>query len=849
MKSTFFFTRRSLGVGGFAPRSLGVGGFAPRSLILVGFALLLSASVASAQKISGFVKEPNGAPAGYATVTLHKSADSTLVKGTITGDDGAFEIGGAMAGNYFLKANLIGTGEASGETFDYKGGDQTLEALTLKAAENQLAEVSVVARRPPVEVKADKTVLNVEGTVNSTGLNALELLRKAPGVTVDNNDNVNVRGKNAVKIMIDGRDLPLDGKDLAALLKGTQASDIANIEIISNPSAKYDASGNAGIINIRLKKNKAIGTNGNFGLEGIYGETLKAGGNISLNHRGEKFNAFGNFNLHHGDWQNRQNFYREQLQDDLRADGSAGQDWRVFDQKNKEYSENRYKGYRTGVDFFLNSKHTLGVLLNGSVNPGDWHSSSVAKISDLHSADRIDSLLVATNDAANDRKDLNVNLNYRFADTSGHSFNIDLDRGSYRIRGASYQPNFYRSADNSETLREAIYRNNTPTDINIMTLKTDYEQRLWKGVLGLGVKISDVETANTFDFFKVANGVPVKSEEQSNSVDYTERTHAAYVNYNRAFGKKLNVQAGLRMENTDYEGIGKDTTFTNNYMELFPSAAITYTFTPKVGLNVTYSRRIDRPSYQDLNPFENKLDELTYQKGNPMLRPQFSNSFEISPTYGGYPVMTLGYSHTKDVFTQILQRDVRDTRATYITQENLADQKNYTLTVNAPTPITKWWDGFVSLTGLRSHFRADFSTPETPNFIVDQSYNALNAYAEQNIKLPLGFGFQVSGWYNSRAFWGTLRSAAQGSLDVGLKKKILKDKGEIRVRVGDILGTAGWRGENLFSPGLRMLANGNWESQTVTLNFSYRFGSNDVKAARQRKTGLEDEKNRVKGGR
>ncbi len=838
MKSIFFlFTRRSL----FTRRDLagwGVGGLA----------LFLSASVASAQTISGVVKEPDGQPAGYATVTLHKSADSTLVKGAFAGDDGAFEISDVTAGKYFLKANLIGSGEVSGASFDYAGGDQSMEALTLKAIENQLIEVSVVARRPPVEVKADKTVLNVEGTVNSTGLNALELLRKAPGVTVDNNEKLNIRGKNGVKVMIDGRDVPLSGKELAALLKGTQAADIANIEIISNPSAKYDASGNAGIINIRLKKNKALGTNGNIGLEGISGETFKYGGNIGLNHRGKKFNAFGNFNGHHGDWHNHQNFRREQLQDDTRSDGQAGEDWRIFDQKNKEYSESRYEGYRAGVDFFLNSKHTVGILANGSLNPGDWHSSSVAKISDLHTADRIDSLLVATNDVANDRKDLNINLNYRFADTSGHSFNVDLDRGTYRIRGASYQPNYYRSADNSETLREAIYRNNTPTDINIMTAKADYEQQLWKGVFGAGVKISDVETSNTFDFFKVTNGIPVKSEEQSNTVDYTERTNAGYVNYNRAFGKKLNVQAGLRVENTDYKGIGKDTTFTNKYTELFPSAALTYTFTPKMGLNVTYSRRIDRPSYQDLNPFENKLDELTYQKGNPMLLPQFTNSFEISPTYGGSPVMTLGYSHTKDVFTQILKRDVRNTRATYITQENLADQKNYTLSINAPTPIAKWWDGLVSLTGFRSHFRADFSTPETPNFIVDQSYNAFNAYAEQNFKLPLGFGLQLSGWYNSRAFWGTLRSAAQGALDVGLQKKVLKDKGEIRLRVGDVLGTAGWRGENLFSPGLRMLANGNWESQTVTVNFSYRFGSSDVKAARQRKTGLEDEKNRVKSG-
>ncbi len=814
---------------------------------LLGLAFLLSATAANAQKISGLVHEPSGEPAGYATVTLHKIADSTLVTGAFTGEDGSYEMPGIVAGKYFLKANLMGTGEASSEAFDFDGSSQTLEPLRLVAAANQLAEVSVVARRPPVEVRADKTVLNVEGTINSTGLNALELLRKAPGVTVDNNENVNVRGKNSVKVMIDGRDVPLDGKELAALLKGTQAADIANIEIISNPSAKYDAAGNAGIINIRLKKNKALGTNGNFGLEAIQGETFKTGGNISLNHRGKKFNVFGNANGHYGDWHNTQNFYREQLLGNTRADGMPGEDWRVFDQKNKEYSENRYMGLRTGADWFINSKHTVGVLLNGSANPGDWYSASAAKISDLHSVNRVDSLLVANNKMENDRKDLNVNLNYRFADTSGHSLNIDLDRGAYRIRGASFQPNYYRNADNSETIREAIYRNNTPTDIDIMTARADYEQRLWKGTFGVGIKISDIKTANTFDFFRVVDNIPVKSEEQSNSVDYTERTNAAYLNYNRAFGKKLNVQAGLRVENTDYEGVGKDSIFTNNYTELFPSAAITYTFTPKMGLNVTYSRRIDRPSYQDLNPFENKLDELTYQKGNPMLRPQFTNSFEVSPTYGGYPVMTLGYSHTKDVFTQILKRDVRDPRATFMTQENLADQKNYTLSINAPTPIAKWWDGFVSLTGLRSHFRADFSTPETPNFVLDQSFYTFNGYAEQNFKLPLGFGLQISGWYNSRSFWGTLRSAAQGAMDVGLNKKVLKEKGELRLRVGDVLGTAGWKGENLFTPGLHMIAQGNWESQTVTLNFSYRFGSSEVKAARQRKTGLEDEKKRVKG--
>lgn len=801
---------------------------------------IASVTAANAQKINGLVQQSNGQPVEFATVTLHKSQDSTLVKGALTGEDGRFEIAEVAAGQYFLKSSAIGMGAGSSPVFDYDGSDKTVETLTVLEASNELAQVTVVARRPPIEVKADKTVLNVEGTVNSTGLNALELLRKAPGVTVDNNDNVNVKGKNAVKIMIDGREVPLDGKDLSALLKGTQASDITNIEIISNPSAKYDAAGNAGIINIRLKKNKALGTNGNFGLEAIYGKSLKGGGNLSLNHRAKNVNLFGSYNGNYGDWHNEQSFQREQ----------NGQ---FYNQENEEIWESRYQGYRAGVDWYLNSKHTVGVLVNGNVNPGDWRNHSFTNIGKTGNNGQIDTLLRASNNVESYRSNINANFNYRFADTTGHSLNFDFDYGNFDIQGASYQPNLYYSPNGSELLRQRIYRNQTPTAIDIYTAKADYEQRLFKGTLGLGVKVADVKTDNTFDFFNVIDGQSELDENVSNRFIYEERTSAAYVNYNRMFGKKLNVQAGLRAENTDYEGqllsAKKDTVNTNNYTELFPSAAITYTFTKKIGLNATYSRRIDRPSYQDLNPFENKLDELTFQRGNPMLRPQFTNSFEISPTYQGYPVVTVGYSHTKDVFTQVLKTDERDTRATFITNENLADQKNYTLSVNLPTPIAKWWEGFVSLTGYRSHFEADFSTPETPNFKVDQSFNAFNAYSEQTVKLPKGLSVQLSGWFNSRAFWGTLRSKPQGSMDLGIQKKLFDGKGDLRLRFGDILHTAGWGGENLFTPNLKMVAGGNWESRTVTMSFSYRFGSSEIKDARQRKTGLDDEKNRVKGGK
>lgn len=802
--------------------------------------LLLATNFLFGQNISGKVIESSGSPAGFATVTLHQANDSSLVKGAVTGEDGAFEIKQVKPGLYFVKVSLIGSGELSIPVFEVGQQDKSLETLQLPAASKELAQVTIISRRPPVEVKADKTVLNVEGTVNSTGLNALELLRKAPGVTVDNNDNVNVKGKSGVLIMIDGRLTPLDGKDMAALLKSTQAADIANIEIISNPSAKYDAAGNAGIINIRLKKNKAFGTNGNAGVELIYGKTAKAGMNLSLNNRGKAYNVFGSYNNHYGDWHNTNDFSREQ----------SGF---LFDQKSEQIGTSHWNSARAGADWFINSKHTVGVLLNGSYNDGGWNASSRASISNLTTREKVDSLLVAQSIEDPSRKNLNANLNYRFQDTSGNSLNIDLDYGVFRNSSRTYQPNYYKSPDNSEVFSQAIVRMYVPTDVDIMTAKIDYERRLLGGVFGTGVKIANVETDNVFEQSIVMGDRDSLDRSASNAFVYKERTSAAYVNYNRMFGKKLNVQTGLRLENTDYMGdltaydpANAKPKVENNYTKLFPSAAVTYSFTSKIGLNTTYSRRIDRPSYQNLNPFVNRLDELTYEQGNAFLRPQFTNSFEISPTYSGYPVVTFGYSKTKDVFTQVIFKSKTDTLASYITNENLADQRNLTLTLNAPTPITKWWDGFVSLTGMHSKFSAQFENA----FNIDEvSFYSLSVYGEQNFKLPMGFGMQLSGWYNSPAYWGTLRSNAQGAVDLGFQKKIWDGKGEVRLRFGDILRTAGWKGENTFTPGLRMVAQGTWESNTVTLNFSYRFGSSDVKSARQRKTGLEDEKNRVKSGK
>lgn len=790
----------------------------------------------NAQKISGLVTQSDGKAVEFATVMLYNAADSALVKGAVTNSDGKYEFEQIAAGRYFLQANQVGLGKGTIPAFDYAGDDKSLSDITLQESATEISQVNVVARRPIVEVKADKTIMNVEGNINSQGQNALELLRKAPGVVVDNSDNIMLKGKNSIRFQIDGRDVPMDSKDLAGYLKGLRAEDIAAIELITNPSAKYDASGNAGIINIKTRKNRALGTNGSVGGEAIYGESLKGGGRISANHRNQWVNVFGNYNSHYGDWHNEMNLVRDQ-------------DGRRFDQSSQMKDNNNNHNFKLGSDFFLNPKHTVGFIVDGRSAHGPWSNDSRTYISDLNAVDEIDSVLVAGNYQPQDRKNLNFNLNYRFADTSGHELTIDANRGLYRYRANSHQSNYYMDPTEEEVYQEKLYQNNTPTDIDMVILKADYEQPFLKGKLGAGFKMNSVETDNTFEFYDVVNGEPILNIDRSNRFVYDEMVNAGYVNYNIQV-KKWGFQAGLRAEHTDWEGDltsekpDGDQMVDGNYLDFFPSAAVTYSLNDKNQFNLTYSRRIDRPSYRDLNPFEDKLDELTYKKGNPFLRPQYTNSVELTHTFMGFLNTTLGYSHTNDMFTEYI--DTAGNGASFLQQGNIADQDNFTLGISAPLPIAKWWEGYISVTGILNSFDANFRE----GFAYSETFTTLNLYSEQNFILPKGWTFQVSGWFNSPSIWqAVFRSKAMGSMDVGVKKQILDGDGTVSLTMGDVLGTARWSSVNDFTPGLYMTGNGTWESQTLRLNFDYKFGNKNVKGSRQRKTGTEDVDSRIKSGR
>lgn len=802
-----------------------------KTLLFITLLFATSQLFGQSATLRGGVQDAQQRAVPFVTVMLLKAADSSLVKAQVSSDSGTYTFAALRAGAYRVSVTGVGYQQTYSAPITLTDG-QAVKLATIRLVDqtSQLTEVKVSARKPLLEITPDKTVLNVEASITAAGSSALELLQKAPGVIVDPSDNILLQGKNGARVYIDGKLSPLTQADLAAYLRTLLASDIEAIEIIAHPSARYDASGNAGIINIRLKKNKNFGTNGSVSLGLSMGRYYpKQNGSLSLNHRTKGANFFVNYsNRLARDW-SYVNFYRQQ----------AGM---YYDQKSETTTWSSAHNLKAGADFFLNAKSTLGVLVNANTRTANSATNGRTPIGTIGEPNT--SILLANNQNASSRGNLNANLNYHFADTSGHVLNVDVDYGHYNTTGNNYQPNQYRDALEQTVLQERNYRMKTLTNINLYTLKADYEQKLGRGKLSTGFKLSSVKTGNDFNFFDVVDAQDVLNTDRTNQFTYTERVSAGYASYERQI-KKIQFQAGLRLEHTYSHGVlsslnaQTDGNVARNYLNLFPSAGLTYSANTNNSYSVSFSRRIDRPSYQDLNPFESKVDELTYQKGNAFLRPQYTNSLEVSHTYKYKLTTTLGFSRTTDFFTSIT--DTTEGNRNFITTRNLSKQDVISLGVSYPFSIAKWWNVYANLTAYHSNNRADFGQGRT----IDLNANVLSFYSQHTITLPNQWNIEVSGYYTSPSIWGgTFLNRRYWGSTVGVSHKVLKDKGTLALTVTDPFNSQRWRGVSQFG-GLYMIASGGYESRQFRINFTYNFGSSQVKGARQRNEGSADENKRI----
>lgn len=792
------------------------------------FLLCLFGSLTAQNSISGKISSQDEQVIPSAIISLLNAETNGFVKGVLSDDSGNFQFQNIENGSYTLLITSLGLQDYKSDVFTLNNSNKDFGAISMQAQSAELDEVTVVAEKPMIEVKADKTVFNVANTVNAIGDSGFELLRKAPGIIIDNSDSIIVEGKAGVLFYIDDRPSVLRGQDLVNFLKTLQAADIEAIEIITQPSSRFDAEGNAGIINIKLKRDKSLGTNGTIASSLTIGDFARTSNSISFNNRNKKTSLYGTYSNFFGKSTSFINLNRTQSGTNFNARTES-----VFDANTNNL--------RLGFDYYANKKSTFGIIITGNFNNSSSESDSRTPITPNGSTSPTQ-VLVAESDAQNQTSNLFANANYRFKDTLGHSLNIDVDYGKYNSIRENLQPNRYFNGDETQVLSENIVFFDTPIDISILSGQIDYEQNFLKGVLSLGLKYSKVKTENSFDAFDRTNGMNDLDESQSNDFDYDEQISAAYFNYSRKF-EKLSLQIGLRMENTISDGIltsllgDQDNRVKRNYTNWFPSGGITYRMNRKNSFALIYSKRIQRPNYQSLNPFQYRIDELSFRQGNPFLQPQYTDNVKLSHTYNYRLTTSLSYSFVSDFFAQVTEAVGDDQN--FIIQRNVANQKIINLGISYPTKLNDWWRVYVSVNAYRSIYEAT-----NPDF-VSTKQNTLSLYAQNTFKLPKAITFEVSGWYSSPSVWGgTYETRSLGALNLAFQKKFLDDKLTARIGFNDILFTSPWQGTTRFGD-LFIDGNGGNDSRQVRFNLTYNFGRDEIKKARKRNTGIEDEKNRI----
>lgn len=809
-----------------------------RIFVLVVLTVFPLFSFSQTGNVNGTLNDSKGSPVPYANVLLLQASDSSLVKGSVTDESGKFTLEEIAFGKYVLMFSFIGYEKSYSQAFELNESQTEFNAGTQILAEgtSTLDEVSVVAQKPFIEKHFDKTVVNVENSIVAAGNTALEVLKRSPGVMVDKDGNISLKGKSGLTIMIDGKPTYLSSQDISNMLSNLPADQVEKIEIITNPSARYDAAGQGGIINIVMKKNQNIGLNGSAQAGYSQGFYARYNAGFNMNYRLEKWNFFGSYN-----YNNRSSAGWFELTRKFRVNDQIES---IFNQSSFGRDSSQTHTGKVGIDFFPNKKHNIGIFVNGIGNAGGNSNSNHTYISGPGGEPISSSYThgVSTQKWSN----VSANLNYKWVmDSSGTELTANLDYAVFDQNNPQNFTTLYYDSLGSYLGAPYFLRSQLPSHVDIKSGKIDFSKTISKKFrLEAGLKSSYVTTDNNAQYYNVVSGIEYVDTTKTNHFKYTENINAAYLNGQFEFSEKLQLQFGLRVENTNALGeqITIDSTFERHYTKLFPSGVLNYKLNKKHDLNFTYSRRIDRPDYQDLNPFLYFLDPYTFMQGNTLLLPQYTNSFELSHTYLGFLSTTIGYSKTEGVITQVTYQ-VDSTRTTYATNKNLNSLENWTISTMLPVPIAKWWTSMNFITAYHNRYQGSINN-NGDNFDLGMWSFMVNSMNQLQFKK--GWGAEITAFYMSRQVYGIFTMKPMSNITVGLQKKILKEKGTIKVSASDLMWKSRFRGSVVYE-NMDIQMNAWNDSRVYTVSFSYKFGNS--KAQYQRKEGgANDEIDRIKKG-
>lgn len=799
--------------------------------LLVNFLIV---SFAHAQvKVTGKVHSADHLPLPLATAYLMKANSAVVLKAVVTNEYGEYQFTDVGPGNYLVEAKMVGYTSNRSSSFAIDKSDYSPAVIELIADNRKLEEVTVEGKRPMVESKPGKLILNVENSPLAAGNNALDIMQRAPGVSLDNNNNLQLMGQSGVAVTIDGRQTYMSGEQLLSFLKSTDGNQIKSVEVITTRSAKDDAEGAVGTINIVLKKNRMEGFNGTFNLTAGSGEKFKGNSSLSLNYKKNNTTLFGSYA--YSDEKSYRKLYIDRV---IQNDGKK----KYFNQKSILDEDERNHSYRFGVEQKTSSRNTLTLQFNGSNNTEYNDNDSRTNIGTTVSA--YDTILSSSSSFKElfDRYSANLNNEFKI-DSNGRKLTVDLDWSKFRSNKRVTYRNEYFDAGMKPVSPLENERSGMPIGIDIYVAKFDYEHPLSKkSKLEMGGKYSNVKSDNDLLFEmlqkdSLQNSSWINDTTRTNHFVYKEQIVAGYLDYNTSIGK-WSLKAGVRGEYTMSDGnsLTKSKRVKRDYFQLFPNANLTYSLNENHILSIGYTRKVTRPNYRQLNPFDYYIDKLTFERGNPYLNPQFSNEFTLNYTLLQRYNVTLGVNDVKDAIVESMGQDsVRD--KTWVVRENLGRNLTSYLNLNIPITVLKIWSMNNNITGI--YFDFDGMISGIP---IKRKSFLLQANSMHNLKLSKSLTANVNLRYFSPFKYSVYDLEGRWDMEVGATKTFKDQRSSLKLAVSDLFNTGN---QNLVT------TFGQFDSQirqrqdrrVIRLTYSYKFGN--LKNNYRKKDTSNEEKERA----
>lgn len=786
-----------------------------------------SFTIQAQHQVSGVINTPSNEPIFYANAVLFNLQDSSLIKGEISNDKGLFTIKNIKDGEYYVQASMLGYQKQYSETFTFPNPNPIFLKLSLKEDAELLSTVEITARKPLLEQKADKLVVNIEDNLSSMNSNLMDVMKQVPGMLVVN-DKLSMAGQSNVTILINGKTTKY--MDIQSLMRDMPGDNIKSVEIIHQPGAEYDASGSGPIINIVLKKNNLFGTNGiiTAGIGQAYETKYNTG--LRLSHYQGDINIQGSASLTRGSWYEETSITRR-----IKRNTNGEESTDIFDSVNRNPGEPLSYRFGMAIDWDIKDNHRIGFgarYIDSETNKLAINTTDIT----LRSNDPLQ--IITENEGNSNWSMASFNPYYEWKiDSSKQTLDIDANWVQYKINSISNLD--FITNSNAFMLSNQI--NDQPSDTEITAFRIDYKNILSpKVTLKAGGKYSMANLDNELSVQNQnSNGEWINNLQQSNQFLFDETVKALYTKAEFSLGD-WNGTAGLRYEHSISNGysVTVDSTQKRIISQLFPSASLSRKIGGPLGAALSYSYRIDRPRYSTLNPFVYYYDAFTSERGNPLVRPELTNSFKFSLTYNSQPFFNIEYKRSKDALVDVTEQNDESGEASRLTV-NLDKFTNTNMSLFLPLEMFSPLTGYTGIILNKNAYDAPYLDGQ-----FNQSKWSLTAVFNANYSLPYEINGEFNSWYTSGDQEGIMNSDWLYGVNLGFSKKFLDDKLKLSFGVQDLF--------NRFYTATIDYANmdvdieSKWANNVVNFRASYKFGNQHMKSKKKKGGSARSEMSRVK---